>query len=148
MHAGWTGSSSPMRRLPMISESNQLVMASKISKKSSLTAGTHSFIFSSHSTQFSFSRCRIQYAFARVTDPNVGADQTPQDSSELIRLLIRAIFPSSCRSTGAEMVFQRRRRVCFIHTPLPLPASSAGRMSSSARAMRSVTDSTSSTVAI
>jgi hypothetical protein len=59
--------------------------------------------------------------------------------------MIRAIFPSLCKSTGAEMVSPRRRRACFIHTPLLLPASSAERMSCSAHVMRSVTHSTYST---
>src|SRR5258707_405134 len=69
-----------MRRLLMILECSQLIVASKILKKSSpmAQARTPPSFLTTLNTQLSLSYRRIQCASARVTDPNVSADQLVQ----------------------------------------------------------------------
>ena len=80
---------------------------------------------SSHFNFLTPSRGRIQYVFARVTDPNVHSTGVLAHSKANY-LLNRPSYRSLYRSTGAEMVFQRRRRGYFIHIRPPFLASSVG----------------------
>lgn len=57
---------------------------------------------------------RIQYGFARVLDPNVCADVAFDLLTSSYRLLFRANFPSSYKSTGVAMASRKRRKACFI----------------------------------
>lgn len=79
---------------------------------------------------------RMQYAFARVKDPNVSCSL-----SKLRRVAessCRASCSSSFRSTGAAMVYHRPARVSSTATRPPSPTSCAVHTSLSAHATRCV----------
>lgn len=60
---------------------------------------------------------RIQYAFARVIDPNVSSFITILFYLYLYRLCCRVNFQNLFRSTGVEMAFLRQRKAFSIPIP-------------------------------
>ena len=53
--------------------------------------------------------CRIQMSIGFINNLS---------SFSSTNILLRVNYQNSCRSTGAEMVYQRPRRVCSIYTPV------------------------------